>query len=159
VSAVNGIGNSELAQKRLDAGPRSVPGVDLAGSVPVFGSRPGSRLTDGVSFADFSRKSNYDDAGLNALYPFLGTQLEMMKLGDGKVVRPPAPIYTSLEGVYGLQINQAMTGAVTPEQALETTQTLFQNILSGNQMIPYNVDSFDDTLDNTKALIASLSSM
>jgi len=56
VSAVNGIGNSELAQKRLDAGPRSVPGVDLAGSVPVFGSRPGSRLTDGVSFADFSRK-------------------------------------------------------------------------------------------------------
>ncbi len=113
----------------------------------------------GHQFADFSRQSNYDDPDLNAIYPFLGTQLEMMKLGDGKVVRPPAPIYTSLEGVYGLQINQAMTGAVTPEQALETTQTLFQNILSGNQMIPYNVDSFDDTLDNTKALIASLAGM
>ena len=113
----------------------------------------------GNQFADFSRKSNYQDAGLNELYPFLPTQLEMMHLGDGKVVRPPAPIYTSLEGVYGLQINQAMTGTVTPEQALETTQTLFQNILSGNQMIPYSVASFDDTLDNTKALIASLASM
>ncbi len=56
MSAVNGIGNSELMKKRPNAGPRSVPGVDLAGSVPVFGSRPGSRLTDGVSFADFSRK-------------------------------------------------------------------------------------------------------
>ena len=66
----------------------------------------------GHQFADFSRKSNYEDADLNAIYPFLGTQLEMMKLGDGKVVRPPAPIYTSLEGVYGLQINQAMSGQV-----------------------------------------------
>jgi multiple sugar transport system substrate-binding protein len=112
----------------------------------------------GYQFADFSRQSNYDDADLNALYPFLSTQLEMMKLGDGKVVRPPAPIYTSLEGVYGLQINQAMTGAVTPEAALETTETLFANILSGNQMIPYNIDSYDDTLDNTKALIESLKS-
>lgn len=37
-------------------GPRPVPGVDLAGSVPVFGSRPGSQLGDGDSFADFSRK-------------------------------------------------------------------------------------------------------
>lgn len=112
----------------------------------------------GYQFADFSRQSNYDDADLNAIYPFLSTQLEMMKLGDGKVVRPPAPIYTSLEGVYGLQINQAMSGAVTPETALSTTETLFSNILRGNQMIPYSVESFDDTLDNTKALIASLSS-
>ena len=75
----------------------------------------------------------------------------MMKLGDGKVVRPPAPIYTSLEGAYGLQLNQAMTGLVSLEEAL------FENILHGNQMIPYGVASFDDTLDNTKALIASLS--
>ena len=39
-----------------EAGPRPVPGVDLAGSVPVFVSRPGSQLVDGESFADFSRK-------------------------------------------------------------------------------------------------------
>lgn len=110
----------------------------------------------GYQFADFSRLSLYQDEELRAIYPFLDTQLEMMRLGNGKVVRPPAPIYTSLEGVYGLQINQAMTGAVTPEAALETTQTLFTNILSGNQMIPYNIESFDDTLENTQALIDSL---
>jgi multiple sugar transport system substrate-binding protein len=111
----------------------------------------------GNQFADFGRKSLYDDADLNAIYPFLSTQREMMELGDGKVVRPPATIYTSLEGVYGLQINQAMTGASSPEDALSTTEMLFSNILSGNQMVPYNLDSFDDTLENTKALIAKLS--
>jgi multiple sugar transport system substrate-binding protein len=110
----------------------------------------------GYQFADFSRQSLYEDADLREIYPFLDTQREMMSMGNGKIVRPPAPIYTSLEGVYGLQINQAMTGSVTPEAALETTQTLFQNILSGNQMIPYNIDSFDDTLDATRALLASL---
>ncbi len=38
------------------SGTRPVPGVDLAGSVPVFGSRPGSQLVEGESFADFSQK-------------------------------------------------------------------------------------------------------
>jgi len=112
----------------------------------------------GHQFADFSRLSLYQDEELRAIYPFLDTQLEMMRLGNGKIVRPPMPLYTSLEGVYGLQINQVMSGGVTPEAALETTQTLFTNILTGNQMIPYSVESYDDTLDNTKALIESLSS-
>jgi multiple sugar transport system substrate-binding protein len=112
----------------------------------------------GYQFADFSRLSLYEDEELREIYPFLDTQLEMMRLGNGKIARPPMPLYTSLEGVYGLQINQVMSGGVTPEAALETTQTLFTNILSGNQMIPYSVESYDDTLDNTKALIESLSS-
>jgi multiple sugar transport system substrate-binding protein len=111
----------------------------------------------GQQFADFSRMSLYQDNDLRQIYPYLDTQLEMMQLGNGKVVRPPATIYTSLEGVYGLQINQAMTGTVTPEAALSTTQTLFDNILRGNQMIPYDVESYDDTLENTIALIDSLS--
>jgi multiple sugar transport system substrate-binding protein len=111
----------------------------------------------GHQFADFGRISLYEDNELRQIYPFLDTQLEMMRLGNGKIVRPPAPIYTSLEGVYGLQINQAMTGTVTPEAALSTTQMLFQNILSGNNMIPYDVESYDDTLENTIALIDSLS--
>jgi multiple sugar transport system substrate-binding protein len=111
----------------------------------------------GQQFADFSRMSLYQDNDLRQIYPYLDTQLEMMQLGNGKVVRPPATIYTSLEGVYGLQINQAMTGTVTPEAALTTTQTLFDNILRGNQMIPYDVESYDDTLENTIALIESLS--
>lgn len=33
-----------------------VPGADLAGSIPVFGVRPGSHLTEGQSFPDFSSK-------------------------------------------------------------------------------------------------------
>lgn len=117
----------------------------------------GQANTKGYQFADFSRQSLYDDKDLQKIYPFLSTQLEMMRLGNGKIVRPPCPIYTSLEGVYGLQINQVMTDAMTPEAALETTQTLFTNILTGNNMIPYSVASYDDTLENTKALIKSLS--
>ncbi len=113
--------------------------------------------TKGYQFADFGRKSLYEDASLRKIYPFLDTQLEMMVLGDGKVVRPPMPIYTSLEAVYGLQLNEAMSGASTPEQALETTDMLFNNILSGNQMIPYGIESYDDTLENTVALIEDLS--
>jgi len=115
--------------------------------------------TKGYQFGDFARESLYKDADLRKVYPFLDTQLEMMKLGDGKTVRPPAPIYTSLEGVYGLQINQTMSGGTTPEAALQTTDALFKNILSGNQYIPeYQVQSYDDTLDNTVALIKKLSS-
>lgn len=112
----------------------------------------------GHQFADFARKSLYEDEELRQIYPHLDTQMEMMGLGNGKVVRPPVPIYTSLEAVYGLQINQAMTGTVTPEAALSTTEMLFTNILTGNQMIPYEVESYDDTLENTVALIESLSS-
>lgn len=112
----------------------------------------------GFQFGDFSRASLYEDSDLREIYPFLDTQLEMMRLGNGKIVRPPAPIYTSLEGVYGLQLNQAMTETITPEAALQTTQTLFENILTGNNMIPYQVESFDDTLENTVALIERLSS-
>ncbi|MCL4296858.1 MAG: extracellular solute-binding protein [Anaerolineae bacterium] len=116
----------------------------------------GMANTKGYQFADFARLSLYEDAELQKIYPFLGTQLEMMRLGNGKVVRPPCPVYTSLEGIYGLNINQVMSEAMEPEAALELTQTLFQNILSGNNMIPYEVESYDDTLENTKLLIESL---
>ena len=53
---MNGIANSALVGIERGSGSPPVPGVDLAGSVPVFGSRPGNRLIDGESFADFSRK-------------------------------------------------------------------------------------------------------
>lgn len=112
----------------------------------------------GNQFADFARMSLYEDQELRSIYPFLDTQREMMELGNGKIVRPPIPIYTSLEAVYGLQINQSMTGSVPAEAALQTTQTLFDNILRGNQMIPYDVESVNDTLENTIALMDRLSS-
>jgi multiple sugar transport system substrate-binding protein len=108
------------------------------------------------SFSDFSRTSLYSDPELQEIYPYLDLQLKIMQQGNGKAVRPPAPGYTTLEGVYGLQLNQALTGALTPEDALAATETLWQNILAGLLLVPYSGESYDDTLENTQALIDRL---
>ncbi len=79
-----------------------------------------------------------------------------MAQGNGKIVRPPMPIYSTLEGIYGLQINKVLAGAATPEQSLAETDTLWRNALTGNMLLPYQLESYDDTLENTIALIDSL---
>jgi len=107
-------------------------------------------------FSDFARPSLYQDAELQEIYPYLDTQFKIMAQGNGKVVRPPMPIYSTLEGIYGLQINKVLAGAATPEQSLADTDTLFRNALSGNMLLPYQLESYDDTLENTIALIDSL---
>ncbi len=107
-------------------------------------------------FSDFARASLYQDADIRKIYPYLDMQLKIMQQGDGKVVRPPAPGYTTLEGVYGLQLNQALSGGLSPADALKATDDLWKNILTGLLLIPYSGQSYDDTLDNTKALIAKL---
>jgi multiple sugar transport system substrate-binding protein len=107
-------------------------------------------------FSDFARASLYSDPELQEIYPYLDLQLKIMQQGNGKLVRPPAPGYTTLEGVYGLQLNQALTGALTPEDALATTETLWQNILAGLLLVPYSGESYDDSLENTQALIDRL---
>ncbi|UCH24463.1 MAG: extracellular solute-binding protein, partial [Trueperaceae bacterium] len=112
----------------------------------------------GFQFSDFSRRSNYEDPELQAIYPYLETQLHGMALGNGKIARPPSPIYTSLEGVYGLQLSRVLSGEASAKEALDTTNVLFDNILRGNQQIPYLLDSYNDTLENTRALIAKLAS-
>jgi multiple sugar transport system substrate-binding protein len=71
-------------------------------------------------------------------------------------VRPPCPVYTTLEGIYGLNLNKVLSGELTPEQALKETSLFFQTILKGNFLIPYQQESYDDTLDATKALMVSL---
>jgi multiple sugar transport system substrate-binding protein len=108
------------------------------------------------AFSDFARTSLYSDPDLTAIYPYLDMQLKIMQQGNGKIVRPPAPGYTTLEGVYGLQLNQALTGALSAEDAIKATDDLWKNILSGLLLIPYSGESYDDTLDNTKALIEKL---
>jgi len=109
-------------------------------------------------FSDFGRKSLYEDAEIKEIYPYLDTQLSLMGQGNGKVVRPPMPIYTSLEGIYGMNINEVLAGSATPEEALAATDTLWTNVLKGNFMIPYQGESYDDTMENTLALIESLTS-
>ena len=79
-----------------------------------------------------------------------------LQSGNGKIVRPPAPVYTTLEGIYGLNLNNTLSGAMTPEECLKQTSSYFTNILKGNFLIPFSQPSFDDTLDATKALIKSL---
>jgi len=110
------------------------------------------------SFSDFARASLYSDPELQKIYPYLDLQLKIMQQGNGKAVRPPAPGYTTLEGVYGLQLNQALTGTLTPEDALAATETLWNNILAGLLLVPYSGESYDDTLENTQALIDKLAS-
>jgi len=107
-------------------------------------------------FSDFARRSLYSDEEVRRHYPYLDVQLRMMQLGNGKLVRPPVPIYPALEGVYGLQLNQALSGARSPQQALKTAQTLFTNLLQGNLLLPYRGPSYDDTLESTRQLIRSL---
>ena len=69
---------------------------------------------------------------------------------------PPAPIYTTLEGIFGLGLNKILAGQSDVESALDEVQTLYTNTLNGNFMLPYSAPTFDDTLDATKKLIADL---
>lgn len=110
----------------------------------------------GYQFSDFARPSLYADPDLIKIYPYLPAQIADLKRGNGKIVRPPCPVYTTLEGIYGLNLNKVLSGDSTPEGALKDTDSFFTNILTGNFLIPYKQPSYDDTLDATKALMASL---
>jgi len=110
----------------------------------------------GHQFADFGRRSLYGDADLLKAYPYLQEQLRGIEIGNGKVVRSPVPTYTTLESIYGLNLNRVLSGSLTPEQCITETEMLWTSVLKGNFMIPYSLESYDDTLDNTKKLIDSL---
>ncbi len=110
----------------------------------------------GYQFSDFGRRSLYDDPELKEVYPYLDDQLVMFQQGDGKFSRPPSPIYTTLEGIYGLQLSKILSGQSSVEDSLEETNVLFENVLKGNFLIPYERDSYDDTLEGTKELMAKL---
>ena len=40
-------------------------------------------------------------------------QLDLLRQSNGKIVRPPAPVYTTLEGIYGLNLNRVLAGSQT----------------------------------------------
>ena len=111
----------------------------------------------GYQFSDFARRSLYADSDLAAHYPYLGDQLGMLERGNGKLVRPPAPVYTTLEGILGLELNKVLIGQTTPAEALQQVEDLFTNTLNGNFLLPYGFPTFDDTPEATAALIANLS--
>jgi multiple sugar transport system substrate-binding protein len=110
----------------------------------------------GYQFSDFARPSLYKDPELLKIYPYLPEQMADLERGNGKIVRPPCPVYTTLEGIYGLNLNKVLAGDLEPAAALKETSTFFETVLKGNFLIPYKQASFDDTLDATKSLMASL---
>jgi multiple sugar transport system substrate-binding protein len=108
-------------------------------------------------FSDFPRASLYDDPELKQIYPYLPTQLYVLQNGNGKITRPPIPLYFTLEGLYGLQLNRAVAGKATPEEALTTAQQQFEAILKNNLFIPKWLQaSYNDTLVNTRKLLQSI---
>jgi len=114
-------------------------------------------LTPIYQFDDFAREPLFRDEDCIRLYPWLPTQFYTLKKGNGKITRPPIPIYTTLEGFYGLQLNMAVAGLKSPEAALADAESQFKLVLKQNFYIPYEVASYDDTLENTIKLIKELS--
>lgn len=110
----------------------------------------------GHMFSDFSRESLFTDSDLLKVYPFLPEARKMLDVADGKLARPPAPVYTTLEGILGLELNKVLSGQSSAADAMEQVNTLFTNTLNGNFMLPYAQPSFNDSLDSTRALIDSL---
>jgi multiple sugar transport system substrate-binding protein len=110
----------------------------------------------GHQFSDFSRRSLYADADLLKAYPYLPEQLKGFDGANGKIVRSPVPTYTTLESIFGLNLNKVLTGELTPEACVKETSTLWTSVLKGNFLIPYALQSYDDTLANTKAVIDQL---
>ncbi|MCK4804695.1 MAG: sugar ABC transporter substrate-binding protein [Spirochaetes bacterium] len=108
-------------------------------------------------FNDFCREPLFHDKDLLKVYPWLETQLFTLEEGNGKIARPPFHIYTTLEGFYGLQLNMAVAGIKTPEEALKEVQSQFELALKQNFFLPYVGESYDDTLANTEKLIKELS--
>jgi len=109
-------------------------------------------------FSDFARHSLYEDEEVKSIYPYLDVQYAMMKQGNGKVARPPVPGYTALESVLGLALNQLLSSDEDASSILARTNQLFESILKGNLMIPYQRDSYDDTLENAGLLVQKLTS-
>ena len=107
-------------------------------------------------FSDFARRSLYGDPEIRRIYPYLDTQLAMMEQGNGKIARPPVPVYTSLENVMGLQLNSVLSGSTDADAAIEEIGSQFETTLQGNGLLPYSGQSYDDTLDQAKAVIARL---
>ena len=61
------------------------------------------------------------------------------------------PTYTTLESIYGLNLNKVLTGEMSPEDCAKETALLWTNVLKGNFMIPYQLKSYDDTVDAAKS--------
>jgi len=125
-----------------------------------FSSAEGQKkmgLTKLKSFDDFARKPLFEDEELLKYYPELPVHLDMLTKSDAKLSRPQTVIYPTLEGIYGLLLNTTLSGQITPEKAMADAQSQFENVLKQNNFLPYEGESYDQTLEKTIKLIEELS--
>jgi len=129
----------------------------------------GSQAGGAYQFTDFFRYSNYKDPDLINVYPYLPAQESTYTgwsggpyqvITSGKVPRPCMPLYYTLEGLYGPELNKALGGSETAAQALTNVNTAWTTILSEDGYIPPPavIPSYDDSISNIVALIQKLES-
>ncbi|HDK26833.1 MAG TPA: sugar ABC transporter substrate-binding protein [Candidatus Atribacteria bacterium] len=111
----------------------------------------------GYVFNCFVRTPLFEDKDLLEHYPYLSVHRYSIEHANGKLSRPPVNVYSTLEGFYGLSLNKALGGLVTPERALADTQSQFELVLKQNSLIPFKAESYDDTMENLVKLIKKLS--
>ncbi|MGO1972210.1 MAG: ABC transporter substrate-binding protein [Propionibacteriaceae bacterium] len=110
-------------------------------------------LTDLRQFADFSRYSLYEDEELAEAYPWLPVQLTMLENTSGKTVMPPAPNYSNLEQIVGNSLNRMLVEGQSGEATAESINDQLTQIQTDQGFLPWEGESYDDSLDNTEHLI------
>jgi multiple sugar transport system substrate-binding protein len=110
-----------------------------------------------TAFNDLPRVSLLEDPDLRRAYPSIDVQLRMAEYTDGKTARPHFPLYPSLEGVYGREINRALAGQISSAQAMENIEDGFRIILRQNYYLPFSLAESDESWDRSLDVIRRLS--
>lgn len=135
---------------------------DLAWEFVKWAASPETQKKMGLlemrQFSDFSRESLYNDTQLLEAYPYLPTQLEVIRGGNGKVVRPPVQNYSTLEQKIGNELNEMLVNDVDPGETAEQIQVGLEEILEKEGYIPWEDESYEDTPASTEKLLAELGS-
>ncbi len=75
----------------------------------------------------FIRKSELDDADLNTKFDFLPVLKETYEHGNGEF-RPRIPQYPEIQDLLGTAVNSALSGSVTPKEALDKAQAAAEEL-------------------------------
>ena len=113
-------------------------------------------LLDMRQFSDFSRESLYSDEDLLDAYPYLPTQLEVIRGGNGKVVRPPVQNYSTLEQTIGNALNEMLVNDGDAADTAQQIQDGLEETLTEEEYIPWEGESYEDTPERNEELMAEL---
>lgn len=113
-------------------------------------------LLDMRQFSDFGRASLYKDEELIKAYPSLPVQFDMINQGNGKTVRPPIQNYATLEQSIGNTLNKMLVDDMSGSETAAKINADLIAILKDEGFIPWEGESFDDTLAGTEELLKQL---